>query len=182
MKAQLSWVRRALCAGACIALVACAHEHTQMATAAHGYNPTVTITSSTVKTPQLRVSREIVSACNITLDPVKEPAASRAPHFDFDKSNLQPADDAMLDKIADCLTKGPLAGRSIALIGRADPRGEIEYNFALGEHRADSVVKYLESRGVDTAHLQPTSRGKLDATGTDATTWAADRRVDLVLL
>jgi peptidoglycan-associated lipoprotein len=144
---------------------------------------TTTVTSSPpMKTPTLVVSGEIISKCGIDMDAVKQPVAQRAPHFDFDKSELLPADYALLDAIAECLDNGPLIGRSVALVGRADPRGEVEYNFVLGAHRADTVGAYLQSRGVMPSHLQTTSRGKLDATGTDEASWAIDRRVDIILL
>jgi peptidoglycan-associated lipoprotein len=56
----------------------------------------------------------------------------------------------------------------------------VEYNFVLGEHRAGSVERYLEQLGVAKAKLSETSRGKLDATGTDENGWQRDRRVDLL--
>ena len=74
---------------------------------------------------------------------------SRAPKFDFDNSSLEPQDVTVLQQIAKCVTNGPLKGRSLLLTGRADPRGEVEYNFALGEHRADAVDTYLAQLGVD---------------------------------
>jgi outer membrane protein OmpA-like peptidoglycan-associated protein len=52
----------------------------------------------------------------------------------------------------------------------------------LGESRADSVRDYLMSLGVPKENLTETSRGKLDATGTDEATWRIDRRVDVDLM
>src|SRR5690348_3771609 len=46
-----------------------------------------------------------------------------APKFGFDGFALTSQDRDVLSQIADCLTKGPLKGRTVALIGRADPRG-----------------------------------------------------------
>ena len=54
----------------------------------------------------------------------------------------------MLEQVARCLTTGPLKGRHVELIGRADPRGEVEYNMILGESRASTVNKYLAALGV----------------------------------
>jgi len=39
----------------------------------------------------------------------------------------------------------------------------------------------LSSLGVDRATLTLSSRGKLDATGTDESGWLRDRRVDILL-
>lgn len=37
------------------------------------------------------------------------------------------------------MTTGSLKGRSLRLVGRADPRGEVEYNFVLGESHAGNI-------------------------------------------
>jgi peptidoglycan-associated lipoprotein len=72
-----------------------------------------------------------------------------------------------------------LRGRTLHLTGRADPRGENDYNMALGSSRAASVGSYLAALGVARLQIVQTSRGKLDATGHDETSWRLDRRVDV---
>ncbi len=124
----------------------------------------------------LSVSPQLIEACAIHFDNV-----DTTPKFDFDQSALRPAETQVLDQIAKCLISGPLKGREIRLVGRADPRGEQEYNFALGENRADAVENYLLDLGVAPHQVSETSRGKLDATGTDETGWQLDRRVDVLL-
>jgi len=47
--------------------------------------------------------------------------------------------------------------------------------------RADAVGGFLRSKGMDNAKIATTSRGELDATGSDEAGWARDRRVDLML-
>ena len=76
---------------------------------------------------------------------------------------------------------GPLKGRKMKLVGRADPRGSEEYNMTLGQHRADSVMKYLETKSLAKAMMASTSRGEMDAVGDDEPAWAHDRRVDILL-
>jgi peptidoglycan-associated lipoprotein len=88
----------------------------------------------------------------------------------------------MLQKIAKCMTEGALKGRSVSLTGRADQRGETEYNMALGERRASAAQRYLSSLGVKSDRLQSTSRGELDATGTDESSMQEDRRCDIDLV
>jgi peptidoglycan-associated lipoprotein len=138
--------------------------------------PSATTTTSAppLKDPSVNLSKDIVDACNITV-------AEKAPKFDFDSTNLSSAEKAILDQVAKCLTTGPLKGRSIKLIGRADPRGEQEYNMDLGENRGSSVKKYLAGLGVADSHMAVTSRGALDATGTEEGGWQKDRRVDVAL-
>lgn len=61
------------------------------------------------------------------------------------------------------------------------PRGEEDYNLALGGRRANSVRDAMRELGVASGRFQLTSRGDLDAKGTDEATWAEDRRVDVKL-
>ena len=126
------------------------------------------------------LSDRLRQACGIaTIESVKE-----APKFDFDKNAILPEDRDVLAQVAQCLTTGPLKGRSVRLVGRADPRGTQEYNMALGERRSNAVMKYLAGLGVGPAQLSETSRGALDASGSgsDEAAWRQDRRVDLDLL
>jgi len=87
----------------------------------------------------------------------------------------------VLSAIAQCLSQGALRGSNVSLTGRADARGEDEYNMTLGEARADSVRRYLHDLGVQQERLRATSRGEIDATGADEAGWARDRRVDIDL-
>ena len=62
-----------------------------------------------------------------------------------------------------------------------DPRGTEEYNLGLGSRRAANVGTYLERLGVGQPQLAVTTRGSLDAAGTDESGWSKDRRVDVQL-
>jgi peptidoglycan-associated lipoprotein len=118
------------------------------------------------------------ASCGITaIESQKE-----APKFDFDSNAILPADRDVLAQVAKCLTTGPLRGRNVNLIGRADPRGTQEYNMALGSRRSNAVMSFLAAMGVPGAQMRETSRGALDATGSDETAWQADRRVDVDVL
>lgn len=103
------------------------------------------------------------------------------PHFEFDSAQIRDRAADHLQTVARCFTTGPLKGRSLKLVGRADPRGTEMYNMALGQDRAASVARFLEGAGIPAAHIRTMSRGELDATGTDEESWARDRRVDIVL-
>ncbi|NVB82826.1 MAG: OmpA family protein [Kofleriaceae bacterium] len=123
----------------------------------------------------LSLSGDIVKLCGITSN------TSANPTFDYDQAELSPEDRAVLDQLATCLTTGALKGKSVSLIGRADPRGTDEYNLGLGSKRASSVSAYLSRLGVGEPQLAVNTRGALDATGTDEAGWANDRRVDITL-
>ena len=62
--------------------------------------------------------------------------------------------------------------------GHADERGTREYNLALGERRADAVMKYLIALGIDPKRLKRISYGKERPVCTDAneTCWSQNRR------
>jgi peptidoglycan-associated lipoprotein len=124
--------------------------------------------------PAVNLSPDIMAQCKIQV-------STEPPKFDFDSSNLSSQERDILAQVAKCLTTGPLAGRNVRLTGRADPRGEQEYNMNLGEHRATSVRKYLVGLGVGDGRMSETSRGALDATGKDEAGWQNDRRVDISL-
>ena len=125
-------------------------------------------------TSGLRVSDEIVRACAL-------PQQAYAPKFEFDSTSIGPDDRDVLATIARCLSDGALRGRHVTLVGRADARGEMEYNMSLGESRADSVLRYMHDLGVGRDRATTSSRGELDATGTDEASYAVDRRVDIEL-
>jgi peptidoglycan-associated lipoprotein len=127
--------------------------------------------------PGLAISGDIVAMCNI-----KSTLTTKAnPQFEYDKDELTSEDRAILDQLATCLTTGALKGKAVALIGRADPRGTEEYNLGLGSRRAASVSKYLARLGVGEPQMAVTTRGALEATGTDEAGWRQDRRVDVQL-
>ncbi len=130
-------------------------------------------------TKMLGLDAEIVRVCNLHFDVA--PSEEGAPRFDTDESDLTQQDTAILAQVVQCLTNGPLAGRHVQLVGRADARGTTEYNFVLGEHRASTVSHYLEEKGLPSARINETSRGELDAKGSDDITMRDDRRVDILL-
>ena len=102
-------------------------------------------------------------------------------HFEYDSARLRSREAGVVEQLAVCLREGPLAGRRVRLIGHADARGEHEYNLALAGRRADAVSQALTERRVAAAQLSATSRGALDAQGTDEKSWQLDRRVDVLL-
>src|SRR5262249_7814785 len=130
---------------------------------------------ASVQTAGLHVSDAIARACGL---PQMETQAS----FDFDSAAIGDDDKTLLLAVARCLTEGALQGKNVSLVGRADSRGEDEYNMSLGGTRAEAVRKYLHDLGVQRERLGATSRGEIDATGTDETGWARDRRVDIELM
>ena len=102
-------------------------------------------------------------------------------HFDFDSDNLSPSAKSTLQALANCFIDGPAKDESMRLVGHADPRGTENYNLALGQRRAGTVAGYLTNSGLADARIETSSRGELDAVGTDESSWAQDRRVEILL-
>ena len=121
---------------------------------------------------QINISDEIRKKCGIS---------ETDAHFAYDSANVRPDDKRVLAQLAKCFKDGPLAGRHMRLVGHADPRGEDEYNMLLGQRRADNVKTAVAGEGLGQEQMETTSRGEMDASGTDEGTWARDRRVDIVL-
>jgi peptidoglycan-associated lipoprotein len=81
----------------------------------------------------------------------------RSIHFDFDRSDVRPADATILDANVEWLRAHPEA--LVLIEGHCDERGTAEYNLALGERRARSTMTYLVGRGIAEARITITSYG-----------------------
>jgi len=139
--------------------------------------PAPDVANDTPVSPGIALSGDLAKLCNI-----KPTGTTRTnPQFDYDKDELTAEDRQVLDQLATCLTTGPLKGKPVSLIGRADPRGTEEYNLGLGSRRASSVSQYLGRLGVGEPQMVVSTRGALEATGTDESGWKQDRRVDIQL-
>ncbi len=79
-------------------------------------------------------------------------------YFDFDVSNVSDQSSEVLDAHAKFLNAN--ADVKVLVEGHADERGTPEYNIALGERRAKSVVTYLENMGVSASQLTVVSYGE----------------------
>jgi OmpA-OmpF porin, OOP family len=106
-----------------------------------------------------------------------------AVHFGFNKDTLTKDAKADLDKIAEAVpnTKGYL----ITVEGATDSVGDADYNYALSERRADSVIQYLAAQhGIPAHKIYLIGLGKDKPVDTNKTRAgrAANRRVDVRLM
>jgi peptidoglycan-associated lipoprotein len=109
-------------------------------------------------------------------------AASNLPrivYFDFDsyvvKDDYRPVVEANAKALASDRK------RHLAVEGHTDERGGREYNLALGQKRAEAVVKSLELLGANDNQLEAVSFGKERPAvqGSDESAWAKNRRAEL---
>lgn len=101
--------------------------------------------------------------------------------FNFDSSSVSGQAKSVLEAIAKCFVSGPGKDSGLSIVGYADPRGPTTYNFGLGQQRAGSVAKYLIGAGVAETRIESSSRGETEASGTDESGWARDRKVEILL-
>lgn len=104
---------------------------------------------------------------------------SRVIYFDFNsyviKDEFRPTVEAFAKALA--------ADRKlkIAIEGHTDERGGREYNLALGQKRAEAVVRALVVLGAQDAQVEAVSYGKERpaSAGADEAAWAKNRRAEL---
>jgi peptidoglycan-associated lipoprotein len=113
------------------------------------------------------------------LNPNSLISKERSVYFDFDKFDIKADQTAVVERQGKYLAGK--AGLTIRAEGNADERGGREYNLALGQKRAEAVVRGLKAYGVKDGQVEPVSFGseKPQAAGHDEAAWAQNRRVDL---
>jgi len=103
----------------------------------------------------------------------------RVVYFDFDsyvvKDDYRPVIEANGKALA------ADRKRHITVEGHTDDRGSSEYNLALGQRRAEAVVRSLTLVGADATQLEAVSFGKERPAvqGEDEAAWAKNRRAEL---
>jgi peptidoglycan-associated lipoprotein len=103
-------------------------------------------------------------------------------HFDFDRANIRPEDQSTLQSNAQWLQSHP--NTFITIEGHADERGDIVYNLALSDIRAQATHDALMRMGVPEKQiLFATGWGKLYpvCAEADESCWAQNRRSHFTL-
>jgi len=97
--------------------------------------------------------------------------SKRSIYFDFDEYAIKDQYRPIIEAHAKYL-----------LQGNTDERGTREYNIALGQRRADAVKKMMVLLGAQEIQIETVSFGKEKPRreGHDETSWAENRRVDIV--
>lgn len=79
--------------------------------------------------------------------------------YDFDKYTLRAESTAALDELVKLLEENPNV--TIELSSHCDYKGSEAYNKTLSQRRAETVVKYLISKGIKADRLTPVGYGKM---------------------
>ncbi|MCX6130584.1 MAG: OmpA family protein [Proteobacteria bacterium] len=99
-------------------------------------------------------------------------------YFGFDDYSLTAEGQARLDAIAAFMKAH--ATEKLNVEGHCDNRGSVEYNLSLGQRRAESVRKYLETLGIGADRLQAISFGseRPAVAGAGEEIWSKNRRAE----
>ena len=112
----------------------------------------------------------------------KRSVTSDTVNFGLDQYDIDGTARGILDSQVVWLQRYPNV--RVTIEGHADERGTRDYNIALGDRRANAAKTYLVSRGVAAGRLTTVSYGKErpEATGSDESAWAQNRRAVTVTL
>ncbi|MCC9598831.1 peptidoglycan-associated lipoprotein Pal [Rubrivivax sp. JA1055] len=138
--------------------------------------PTADANANANATPQSKVATVELSARDAA---AAAAAKARTVYFDFDSYVVKDEYKPVIDANAKFLT----LDKSVRLTaeGHTDERGGREYNLALGQKRAEAVVKALQVMGAAAGQVEPVSFGKERPAdpGHDEAAWSKNRRVEL---
>lgn len=103
-------------------------------------------------------------------------------YFDYDKYEIRQNDIVTLKKVASALQRHPKL--RVIIEGHCDERGTNEYNFALGQKRANAAKQYLITLGIPSVKIDIISYGeeKPLCTEQNETCWQKNRRAHFVFI
>ncbi|MDH5398397.1 MAG: OmpA family protein [Cyclobacteriaceae bacterium] len=103
-------------------------------------------------------------------------------YFDFDKTTLKEESFKELNKVVDFMNNNPTI--HVEISGHTDSKGSDQYNQDLSQGRAESVVAYIISHGVDQNRMEAKGYGESRPVTTNDTDEgrAENRRVEFTIL
>ncbi|MBI4944947.1 MAG: PD40 domain-containing protein [Bacteroidetes bacterium] len=117
--------------------------------------------------PTSGVSQEYVKEIGLNNIAVGQKIVLRNIFFDFGKSTLRPESTNELERLAKLLTDVP--NMKIEVSGHTDSKSSDEFNMKLSQARAQSVVDYLTTHGIDKSRLTAKGYGKTKPIATNDT-------------
>ena len=127
-----------------------------------------------------------VATAQAAAEPVRSPsdpeslaALARVVYFDFDRADVKDEFRSLVVGHARRLVLSPQ--RQMVVEGHTDARGSAEYNLALGQRRAESVLRAMVLLGAGQNQLEAVSFGKSRPAveGHDEAAWSQNRRAEL---
>lgn len=105
--------------------------------------------------------------------------SQRIVYFDFDSFAIRDEFQALIEGHARVLAAN--RGQRMVVEGHTDERGGREYNLALGQKRAEAVVRAMTLLGASEQQLEAVSFGeeRPAVQGSDESAWSRNRRAEL---
>ena len=122
---------------------------------------------------------QVASVSANNLDSASMGNVPRVVYFDYDSYVVRDDGKPTIEANAKALEAN--RSRHVVVEGHTDDRGGSEYNLALGQKRADAVMKSLELLGVQPKQVEAVSFGKERPAvqGENEDAWAKNRRAEL---
>ena len=144
--------------------------------------PAVAQPAQPAGTPQSQVASvdlERAAAARAAAQAAAAATSQRIVYFDFDSFAIKNEFNAMLDGHARALAAS--RDKRMVVEGHTDERGSREYNLALGQKRAEAVVRSLALLGAGEQQLEAVSFGeeRPAVPGSDEEAWSRNRRAEL---
>lgn len=176
-------------AGAALLLGACATPSPERTGAAGQATPAVAAASTApaaAATPAAPAATSESAVASVDLASTRNAAADALAgkaqpfvYFDFDSAVVRSEFNESIDAHARQLLA--ITDKRLRIEGHTDERGGREYNLALGQKRAEAVVRSLVLLGVGERQLEAVSFGeeRPAAQGSDESAWARNRRAEI---
>ena len=103
--------------------------------------------------------------------------------FEFGKADLKPMSFALLDEVVTVMKGNPQI-ELVEIGGHTDITGSADFNRKLSQQRAESVMKYITSKGIKSSRLQAKGFGPDVPIADNATQEGqeANRRVEFLIV
>jgi peptidoglycan-associated lipoprotein len=113
------------------------------------------------------------------LNPNSSLSKNRSVFFDYDDFSVKKEFSSLIENHAKYVSAN--SKLAVKVEGNTDERGGREYNLALGQKRAEAVVRAMKIYGAKDAQMEAVSYGseKPAALGHDESSWAQNRRADI---
>jgi outer membrane protein OmpA-like peptidoglycan-associated protein len=97
--------------------------------------------------------------------------------FDLDSAKLKPDSKPLLSSLVEAMKNDRLAAIKFKVEGHTDAQGSEQYNLKLSQSRAESVIAFLTSQGVDIERLTGVGKGFSELLVAEKPKAAENRRV-----